>query len=260
VPVVSEDPKPYYPYPAIYCTSEDSSWSDISTTTPYQERNIFATHCPEGAYIEKAGSGVFIITYLPGLKSPIRAYKTPRNSSRRYSNNPNYQASLNKPYYHRVLTEAEHRAFEEEAPKVIQAYTKPKEEDLAPAEGDRDKISKISFGRNLYFRLEDDRPAPIRSIKVGEGLWRSNLPNIIRYTKIRYQEWLFAGVEDSGEKFFVDLWDPKALKAFADPNKDTHPGAQLLRDWNKVKEKEKNKRPTPKRLRGRNNPLNWCLV
>jgi hypothetical protein len=126
VPVVSEDPKPYYPYPAIYCTSEDSSWSDISTTTPYQERNIFETHCPEGAYIEKAGSGVFIITYLPGLKSPIRAYKTPRNNSRRYSNNPNYQASLNKPYYHRVLTEAEQKAFEEEAPKVIQAYTKSK--------------------------------------------------------------------------------------------------------------------------------------
>jgi hypothetical protein len=260
VPFVSEDPKPYYPYPAIYCTSEDSSWSDISTTTPYQERNIFETHCPEGAYIEKAGSGVFIITYLPGLKSPIRAYKAPRNHPWRYSNNPNYQASLNKTYYHRVLTEAERKAFEEEAPKVIQAYTKPKEEDLASAEGDRDKISKIKFGRNLYFRLEDKRPAPIRSIQVGEGLWGFTLPNIIRYTKIRYQEWLFAGGEDSGEKFFVDLWDPKALKAFADPNKDTHPGAQLLRDWNKVKEKEKNKRPTPKRLRGRNNPLNWRLV
>jgi len=252
VPVVSEDPKPYYP--AIYCTSEDSSWSDTSTATPYQERNIFETHCPEGTYIEKVGSGVFIITYLPGLKSPIRAYKTPRNHSRRYSENPNYQASLNKSYYHRVLTEAEQKAFEEEAPKVIQAYTKPKEEDLAPAEGDRDKISKIKFGRNLYFRLEDNRPAPIRSIQVGEGLWGSNLPNIIRYTKIRYQEWLFAGGEDSGENFFVDLWDPKALKAFADPSKDTHPGAQLLRDWNKAKQKEKDKGPTPKRKRGRRNP------
>jgi hypothetical protein len=230
-------------------------WAVCSHTTPYQERNIFETHCPEGACIEKVGSKVFIITHLPGLRSPIRAYKTPRNNSRRYSDNP-----LNKPYYHRVLTEAEQRAFEEEAPKVIQAYTKPKEEDLAPAEGDRDKISKFRFGRNLYFRLEDSRPAPIRSIKVGEGLWISNLPYIIKYNKIRYQEWLFAGGEDSGDKFFVDLWDPKALKAFADPSKDTHPGAQLLRDWNKVKEKEKNRRPTPKRLRGRNNPLNWCLA
>ena len=67
MPDVSEDPKPYYPYPTIYCTSEDSSWteSDTSTSTPYQERNIFETHFPEGAYIEKAGSAVFIITYLP---------------------------------------------------------------------------------------------------------------------------------------------------------------------------------------------------
>jgi len=253
VPVVSEDPKPYYP--AIYCTSEDSSWSDTSTTTPYLERNIFETHCPEGTYIEKVGSGVFIITYLPGLKNPIRAYKTPRNHSRRYSENPNYQASLNRSYFHRVLTKAEQRAFEEEAPKVIQAYIKPREEDLAPASGDRIKISEIfRFNRTFHFRLDDNRPAPIKSIKVGKGKWISNLPHITRYIKIRYQEWLFAGGEDSGENFFVDLWDPKALKAFADPSKDTHPGAQLLRDWNKAKQKEKDKGPTPKRKRGRRNP------
>jgi hypothetical protein len=238
-------------------------WRKYNARTQHYERLYQIVELlevlPEGAYIEKVRSKVFIITYLPGLRSPIRAYKTPRNNSRRYSDNPNYQASLNMSYYHRVLPEAEQRAFEEEAPKVIQAYTKPKEEDLAPAEGDRGKISKISFGRNLYFRLEDNRPAPIRSIKV-EGGWTSNLSNIIRYTKIRYQEWLFAGGEDSGEKFFVDLWDPKALKAFADPSKDIHPGAQLLRDWNKVKEKEKNRGPTPMRLRGRNNPLNRRLV
>jgi len=253
VPVVSEDPKPYYP--AIYCTSEDSSWSDTSTATPYQERNIFETHCPEGTYIEKVGSGVFIITYLPGLKSPIRAYKTPRNHSRRYSENPNYQASLNKSYYHRLLTEVEQRAFEEQAPKVIQAYIKPREEDLAPARGDSIKISEIfRFSRTFHLRLEDNRPAPIKSIKVGKGKWISNLPHIIRYIKIRYQEWLFAGGEDSGENFFVDLWDPKALKAFADPSKDTHPGAQLLRDWNKAKQKETDKGPTTKRKRGRRNP------
>ena len=108
--------------------------------------------------------------------------------------------------------------------------------------------------------MEDNRPAPIKSIKVGEGRWISNLPHIIKYIKFRYQEWLFAGGEVSGEKFFVDLWDPKALKAFADPDKDTYPGAQLLRDWNKLKKKEENKLPTPKRLRGRNNPLNRHLV
>jgi hypothetical protein len=257
VPVVTEDPKPYYP--ASDYSSEEESWSDATTTTPYEEKNIFKTHCPEGAYIEKGGDKVFIITYLPGLRSPIRAYKTPRNHPWRYSNNPNYQAYLNKPYYHRVLTESEQRAFEEEAPKVIQAYIKPREEDLAPISGScyslyssTSEISKIRFGKNLYFRLEDNRPIPFKTMKV-KGGWISNLPNIIRYTKIRYQEWLFAGGEDSGEKFFVDLWDPKALEAFADPNKDTHPGAQLLRDWDKVKQEEKNQGPTPKRKRGRSN-------
>jgi hypothetical protein len=72
----------------------------------------------------------------------LQAYKPSRNYINHvlgkyypYSNNPNYQASLYKPYYHRVLTESEQRAFEEEAPKIIQAYIKPKEEDLAPISG-----------------------------------------------------------------------------------------------------------------------------
>ena len=151
------------------------------------------------------------------------------------------------PYHHRVLTESEQRAFEREAPKVIQAYTKPKEEDLAPASGNSIKILEIfRFNRTFHLKLEDNRPAPIKSIKVGKGKWISNLPNITKYIKIRHQEWLFAGGENSGEKFFVDLWDPKALKAFADPSKDTHPGAQLLRDWDKAKQKEKTKVPLPK--------------
>jgi hypothetical protein len=88
-----------------------------------------------------------------------------------------------------------------------------------------------------------------------KGGWKSNLPYIIRYTKIRYQEWLFAGGEDSGEKFCIDLWVPKALEAFVDPSKDTHPRSQLLRDWNKVKEGEKKQGPTPKRKRKRSYPL-----
>ena len=160
MPVVSEDPKPYHPYPTIYCTSEDSSWtSDTSTATPYQERNIFETHYPEGTYIEKAGSAVFLITYLPGLKSPIRAYKNPRFHPERYSENPNYQEALFDIYHHRILTEAEQKGFEEACPKVIQTYIKPKEEDLAPASGDRIKISEIfRFNRNFQIRLEDNRP------------------------------------------------------------------------------------------------------
>ncbi|MFN9981846.1 MAG: hypothetical protein ACK53Y_18115, partial [bacterium] len=94
------------------------------------------------------------------------------------------------------------KAFEEACPKVIQTYTKPKEEDLAPSSGNSIKISEIfRFNRNFQIRLEDNRPAPIKSIKV-KGGYISNLPNIIKYIKIRYQEWLFAGGELSGHKFF----------------------------------------------------------
>jgi hypothetical protein len=171
VPVVTEDPKPHYP--AIDYSSEEESWSDTTTTIPYQERNIYKTHCPEGAYREVAGDKVFIITYLPGLRNPIRAYKSPRIYSKVYSTNPNYQASLYKPYYHRVLTESEQRAFEEEAPKIIQAYIKPKEEDLAPVSSSlyslyssTSEISKIKFGKTLDLRLEDNRTIPLKSIKV----------------------------------------------------------------------------------------------
>jgi hypothetical protein len=77
VPVVTEDPKPHYP--ATDYSSEEESWSDTTTTTPYQEKNIFKIHCPEGAYIEVGGDKVFIVTYLPGLRNPIRAYKPSRN-------------------------------------------------------------------------------------------------------------------------------------------------------------------------------------
>jgi hypothetical protein len=148
VPVVSEDPRPYYP--TTDYSSEEGSWSDISTTTPYQERNIYKTAHPEGAYRELAGDKVFIFTYIPGLRDPIRAYKPHRHCLNHYSNNPNYQASLYKPYYHRVLTAAEQRAFEEEAPKIVQTYNKPKEEDLAPislvsSERFATEISEIKF-------------------------------------------------------------------------------------------------------------------
>jgi len=86
--------------------------------------------------------------------------------------------------------------------------------------------------------LEDSRPIPFKVIKEGNR-WKPNILNIIRYTKIRYQEWLFAGGEDSGEEFFVDLCYPKAVESIEDPTKDTHPRAQLLRDWEKAKEEYK---------------------
>jgi hypothetical protein len=121
-------------------------------------------------------------------------------------------------YYHRVLTAAEQRAFKEEAPKIIQAYIKPKEEDLAPVSLVRGEclvteireIKLLQFDKTLHFSLKDSRPTPFKSIKV-KGGYQSNILIIVKYTKIRYQEWLFAGGEDSGEEFFIDLCDPKAL-------------------------------------------------
>jgi hypothetical protein len=111
VPVVSEDPKPYYP--TTDYSSKEGNWPNLSITSH-----------PEG---------------------------TKGGTQRKYSTNPNYQASLNKPYYHRVLTEAEQRAFEEEAPKVIQAYTKPKE--VGPA---------------LHFKLKTTGPSISTSSRRGE--------------------------------------------------------------------------------------------
>jgi hypothetical protein len=98
--------------------------------------------------------------------------------------------------------------------------------------------------------LEDTRYTPIFKItRNGWKIrWKFNILKIVRYTKLRYQDWLFAEGEDSGKKFFIDLWDPKALEAIKDPNKDTHPRAQLLKDWTKTEEKQK-ERSIPKRKR-----------
>jgi len=85
-------------------------------------RIIYKTAHPEETYRELTGDKDLIFTYIPGIRDPIRAYLPHRHCLNHYTNNPNYQASLYKPYYHRVLTEA---------PKIIQTYIKPKEEDLA---------------------------------------------------------------------------------------------------------------------------------
>jgi hypothetical protein len=99
--------------------------------------------------------------------------------------------------------------LEEEAPKIIQTYTKPKEEDLAPVTGQRlatliSETTFCHFDKELHFKLEDNRSIPLKVIKERDRC-NSNILNIVRYTRIRYQDWLFAGGEDSGEKFFIDL-------------------------------------------------------
>jgi hypothetical protein len=100
------------------CTSDPK----YIETCQLHYRIICKTAHPEGTYREPTGDKDFIFTYIPSHLDPIRAYKPHRHCLNYYNNNPNYQASLHKPYYHRVLTEV---------PKIIQTYIKPKEEDLA---------------------------------------------------------------------------------------------------------------------------------
>ena len=80
--------------------------SDPTYIETYQlhYRIICKTAHPEGTYRELTDDKDFIFTYIHGLRDPIRAYKPHRHCLNHYSNNPNYQASLYKPYYHRVLT------------------------------------------------------------------------------------------------------------------------------------------------------------
>ncbi len=103
MPAVSGDPIQYYP------TTEHSSKEGNSP-------NISKISHPEG---------------------------TIGGTQRKYSTNPNYQASLNKLYYHWVLTETEQRELKEEAPNNIRTYIEPKEVGPAPVTGKR-LISLIS--------------------------------------------------------------------------------------------------------------------
>jgi hypothetical protein len=49
--------------------------------------------------------------------------------------------------------------------------------------------------------------------------WEFNIPKIVRYTKLRYQDWLFAGGEDPREKSFIILWVPKEQKESPTPER-----------------------------------------
>ena len=152
---LTSDPKYFKTYQLLYIltshlvltnTNPFKFTSDPKYIETYQlhYRIICKTAHPEGTYRELTDDKDFIFTYIPGLRDPIGAYKPHRHCLNHYSNNPNYQASLYKPYYHRVLTAAEQKG------KIIQTYIKPKEEDLAPvslvsSECLATEISEIKF-------------------------------------------------------------------------------------------------------------------
>ena len=263
MPVVSEVTGPNYPSADNYSSEEDwGSWSD--TPKPlyrqYQERKVYTTCWTEGVYKEIGGEGRrFTFTYIPGVKQPIRGYIAHRLYPRAYTSSPAYQESPHPLISHRVLTEAESRANKRESAKVIQSFIKPSEEDLAVPLPSKPGVKPISdfqlwhIDKELRFTLEDNRPWPfnLRKEKLEEYYplsYHYPLKNVLTYIKCRYRDWVWAGGLQSGEKFFIDLWDPKALEIFEDPEKDTHPRAILIKEWKKAKEQEK---ALPKRKRKR---------
>jgi hypothetical protein len=132
VPAVSGDPIQYYP--TTDYSSKEGNWPNISKTSH-----------PEG---------------------------TKGGTQRKYSTNPNYQASLNKLYYHWVLTETEQRELKEEAPNNIQTYIEPKKWvqllSLASALYLSSQRSPFChFEKTLHFKLKTTGPSLSTSSRRG---------------------------------------------------------------------------------------------
>ncbi len=105
------------------------------------------------------------------------------------------------------------------------------------------------------FKLEDTRPIPFKIIEATRNKG-PDIRNTAFYTKSRYLDWIWAGGLQSGNKFFVDLWDPEAIEAIDNADLDKHPRVRLIKEWRKLKEQEKE--PTPKKSRKRSRAVgNW---
>jgi hypothetical protein len=134
VPVVSEEPAPYYPN-CDYSSGEDNPWWEenqfwgtntlLPTEIPYQECSIVKTKGFEGSYYEPKTWHQFTYALFPGLVQPIRVYRAHRCNPYLYRDNPNYQSSPHPLYYHRLLTESETKTIQRESLKVLELYIKP---------------------------------------------------------------------------------------------------------------------------------------
>jgi hypothetical protein len=180
VPVVSEEPAPYYSN-CYYSSGEDSPcWEEDqfwATDMPHQECSIIKTKGFEGNYYEPKTWHHFTYTFFPGLIQPIRVYRAHRCNPYLYSGNPNYQLSLHPLYYHRLLTESEIEANKRKSPNVLQLYIKPEFNLWARVPKltsvlTHTKISQILFytlDRSIFaatvFQLEENRPIPIKIIE-----------------------------------------------------------------------------------------------
>ena len=266
MPVVSEEPKPYYPN-CDYSSEEDSPWweenqfwgiSRSSTERPYQECSIIKTKGFEGDYFEPKTHRQFTYALFPGLIQPIRAYRAHRCNPYLYRDNPNYQSSPHPLYYHRLLTESESEAIQRESPKVLDLYLKPEFNLWARVPkltevSNHTRIEQIPFYRldksifaSPVFQLEDSRPIPFK-ITQELRIKRLDTRQIATYIKSRYLDWIWAGGLQSGNKFFIDLWDPEVIKAIENPALDKHPRVRLIKEWRQLEELER--QPTPKKPR-----------
>jgi hypothetical protein len=253
VPVVSEEPRPIYP--TTDYSSAEESWSTPPPHPVYKEANIKLCRATsvEGVYKENKTGARFKFTIIPGVTEPLRVYLPGRNSCF-FWENPNYQGG------HRVLTEIEQLFYRVESSSIIQAYTKDNSllyQPLPDPPGVKliSDIHFIEYNRKLGVILKDNRPWPFVSKLLPDHNLVINsylpLPGIAKYVEHRYLDWIAADGHLGDQEFFIDLWSPEALVASADPTKDNHPRAQLIRDWEE-KWAEQLANPTPKRNRKRN--------
>jgi hypothetical protein len=267
VPVVSEEPPPYYPN-CDYSSEEDSLeeaqfWGikkPFQSERPYQECSIIRTAGFEGEYFELKTHHQFTYALFPGLIQPIRVYKAHRFYPNLYKHNPNYQSSPHPLYYHRLLTESESETIQRESSKVLGLYIKPEFNLWARVPKltevlSHTRIEQIPFynlDKNIFksplFRLEDNRPIPFIITKE-LGIKHLGIKQIGAYIKNRYLDWIWAGGLQPGNKFFIDLWDPEVIKAIDNPKLDKHPRVRLVKEWKQLEEQQK--QPTPKKPRKR---------
>jgi hypothetical protein len=223
--------------------------SDPSTTN--QELDYYPLW-KEGQYWEKQTEKAFNFTYIVGLPYFLRGYRT----------DPDRGVIGGT----RSLTTEEFALVREARKKILEKYRKPlilpepknlqllllkkyQEANLPSSV----TINSILWSRYIYrlrwiHRLDDDRVPPYKlsayleqafenkeesyNHKINHSVWY----NLSTYILYRFEDWVESGgnrlfEEKKGPPFWIDLWDPEAIKCAEDRTADNHPRAQLKRKW-----------------------------
>jgi hypothetical protein len=202
VPVVSEDQEPYLP------TTDYSSAEESLTTPPYyisyKEVNfkLCTTTSRVGYYKEKGTERTFRLSYFPRVEGPIRIFNL-HCTDDCLLHIPSSQDG------HRLLTLVE-ECYKVESESIIQTFTKPKDSSLLHLQLLKPPGTKLIFDRELRFNLNDSRSWPfiIKELPDSGTIINSYLsaPDIAKYTKHRYLDWVAAGGQKGNQEFFIDLW------------------------------------------------------